>query len=124
MESTEATRARAQAVLDYIVMHPEQHSQETWCTDFENPTSCGTTMCIAGTTLFLEDPRMLVSRHHRGNATYSEAASDLLGLNEEEGDAIFYDMNNQRALDKLIKVANGKEFDKDDFEYPDPHPEP
>jgi hypothetical protein len=120
----EDTKAMAQAVVDYIESHPDKHEQASWFgkkftgPDGEednmgfayeqtvSPTACGTTMCVAGTALWLDAgmPDKIVI------PTFpDELAAPLLGLNEEEAYALFFNMDESRALDMLRALANGDE---------------
>lgn len=107
MFTTEETRATAQAVLDYIHEHPEKHNQ----LDFFGVNGCGTTMCIAGTVLFLEYG---VSTSNQAGAistgSYSDMAGPLLGLeNDDETDWLFYEMDNELAIQKLKHLVVGEQ---------------
>lgn len=120
MESTEETRALAQKTLDYIHSNPEGHDQRDFFPDADATTgSCGTTMCIAGTALAIKHNfnfnriREVAIYHPR---SYEGAGGDALGLNEDEAQAIFYDMDNERALQKLKKVVVGEGFTDEDYE--------
>jgi hypothetical protein len=112
MISTPETRKVAQDALDYIIANPEQHSQHTWCSD--NPTllpestnMCGTTMCIAGTVAYVTGGvRALVEGYYYG---FLNLAEGLLGLNSEESNSIFYNMNDSSAIDQLNAIAQGDE---------------
>jgi hypothetical protein len=108
MQSTEQTRARAQEVLDYIHEHPERHDQNHWIKDPDS-TGCGTSMCVAGTATWLE---------HGSKAIHLDSeieASKLFGLSYWECQVLFYDMDKERAVQKLKKVVVGEEFSKEDF---------
>lgn len=108
MQSTTETRARAQAVLDYIAKYPDKHFQGSWN---HNPdsTGCGTSMCIGGTATWLEYGVKSL------NLNTELEASRLLGLSPIEADILFYDMNEKNALRKLEKVAAGEPFTEEDF---------
>ncbi|AGT20726.1 hypothetical protein PBI_DYLAN_96 [Mycobacterium phage Dylan] len=101
----------AKIVLDWAEKHPDNHDQDTW--GYRGDTECGTTMCIAGTACVV-DPNTEVrwlglSMHNtvrvRGKRTATTAieirAADLLGLDEEQAAHLFFDTNNEEALDFL-----------------------
>ena len=109
MKSTENTRELAQRVLDYIHEHPENHDQKSI-------QSCGTNMCIAGTTAFIlyghEADVILWSGYtndqgHRG----LEKMATPLGLSDLEMRDLFYGtMNNEQAVQKLKHVIVGEDW--------------
>lgn len=114
MESTEETRARAQAVLDYIHDNPERHEQGDWCSTKDSPDNmCGTTMCIAGTALFLHHGSL--QWYFDGMGNFSERAGELLGLDWIERDVLFYQMNNEKAVQLLKKVVVGEDFSPEEM---------
>lgn len=123
---TEGTKAMAQDVVDYIVENPERHNQANWVVSVDDGTQhqvvdaikkvkeegvCGTTMCIAGTAIYLKygveglvragDPRSTLHFEHVGAA--------LLGLDDEESRALFFEMDNDKAIDATVAIANGDE---------------
>lgn len=62
MKVTEQTKGIARAVLDYIAVYPERHDQSNWLAenghelyaDAVTPENiCNTTMCAAGTAVFV-----------------------------------------------------------------------
>ena len=115
MKSTAETRALANAVIQYINDNPEKHDQGNWFTQadaFSN--SCGTSMCIAGTALALRfnfDYREILKYVESSVDGFSGAAAPLLGLDtEDEKDILFYEMDNESALQKLKKVAVGEQL--------------
>lgn len=109
MNSTRATRAHAQDILDYISEHPDEHDQNNWVTgtipeDATPETGCGTTMCVAGTSIFLKHgPAML----NDPIDLYSTLAGVELGLNAVEKEALFYSMSNAQAVEALEAIAAG-----------------
>lgn len=105
MKNTPENRVHAQAVLDYIAAHPEKHDQGNWF----HGEGCGTTMCIGGTATWLEYGKKSLDM----NTEY--AAAHLLGLSISEREVLFYEMDRERALAKLEKVAKGEPLTKNDF---------
>jgi hypothetical protein len=112
MNITPETQAMAQAVLDYIHEHPEDHDQAT----FWRPTDCGTSMCIAGTALNIaygvtcvNDFFDIVNPEPTNEVIgISDAAGRLLGLeNPAEHDLIFYEYNNEAAIQQLKHLVTG-----------------
>lgn len=128
MISTPDTRAMAQGVLDYIHEHPEDHNQRVF---FSDPEGCGTSMCIAGTTIALIDSelaeRLRAEYWHPVNGdvgAYSagwhieNAAARALGLSKPESVFVFYDFDNESAVQKLKSIVVGESlcFDEPEFE--------
>lgn len=116
MRVTEDTKKYARKALAYIEKHPEQHDQGHWIERGEAfaalPGDCGTTMCVAGTVNFLKNgPLEAYSLRHQSEYI----ARDLLGLSLGEVEVLFYEMDKDRALAKLRKVAAGEQFDRDDY---------
>jgi hypothetical protein len=108
MKSTEQTRALAQQVLDFIHDNPERHDQESWNDGPLDQNGCGTAMCIAGTA------NALFHGVDAINYIAGVEAVKLLGL-DHEASVIFYEMDNDRAIQKLKKIIVGEEFSKEDF---------
>lgn len=131
---TEETKATAQAVLDYLIMNPEKHDQTAWAGithDTEDfPTYfwsthneateenlCGTTMCVAGTAVYLSDGIEGLNACGQGaiggtNATqetWVRRGAELLGLDMVEANVLFFTLDNDKAIDMLVAVANGDE---------------
>ena len=107
MISTPETRKMAQDVLDFIEANPEMHNQS----HFFSENACGTTMCVAGTAAHL---KFGWNSEDDGNAEI--AAQGLLGFDDfEESELVFYEMDKQRALNKVRKMAAGIPFEGDDF---------
>lgn len=109
MKSTKATRLLAQQVGNFIEAHPEAHDQDSWIYE-DSSTVCGTTMCIAGTAAFLVNgldfkATLDAVRNHGG---WEQYGSELLGLDSEEAEVVFYAEND--AAKKYIKrIAKGRQ---------------
>ncbi|AXH69202.1 hypothetical protein SEA_RYADEL_105 [Mycobacterium phage Ryadel] len=100
----------AKIVLDWAEKHPGHHDQNSW--GYRGDTECGTTMCIAGTACVV-DPNtevrwfslsmrnMVKVRGARTTTAIEIRAADLLGLDEEQAEHLFFDTNNKEALDFL-----------------------
>lgn len=104
-------------VYDHIEAHPEQWDQGTWA--LEAP--CGTSMCFAGTTVFLKGFNLLFEgpdedryrealyckKPHGKRWDISNKAQQLLGLTEVERAVLFLDVstdiNDLRNTIDLIK---------------------
>lgn len=114
------TKANAQATLDYILMNPENHDQSTWVGQTENfnwdeyesqngyteSNMCGTTMCAAGTILYL---KMGMDGLNLGSS-FSSHAAPYFGLeNVAEINAIFLNMSEYNVVMQLTALANGDE---------------
>lgn len=110
MQSTPETRAHAQEILDYIHANPEKHDQAYFFTG--NPNMCGTTMCIAGTSVFLKNAKTF---DDMPMGAFADKAAANLGLSMAESEVVFFEMDEERAIQKLKKVVVGEEFSKEDF---------
>ncbi len=109
MHSTPQTRAHAQDVLDYITAHPEKHNQSKFTYLVDRETGCGTTMCVAGTSNWLMHGKEAM------NFLDQDEAIEFLGLGYDEAEVLFYEMSEERAVQKLKKIVVGEEFSKEDF---------
>lgn len=90
----------AQAVLEIIRLHPEQHGQQTW----EEHVSCGTTRCVGGWAQFLHYETVDVEfAPGRGR--------QLLGLDTVDAYRLFYGTSNSEAVHALEYVAKGDRID-------------
>lgn len=132
MHPDQIYRERAEAVFNFINTHPDVHDQDYYVSDGpdahdltiesltpESEDFCGTTMCIAGTAAFLQAGSMkgvqdLVNQYD----DWGECGADLLGLDHREADAIFNDMDETRALQKLKKVVVGEPLNDADLYGP------
>lgn len=120
--------ARRQKVLGHIVAHPEDHDQEQWET---HSPSCGTQRCVAGWAVHFEAPQ---SRHlegamqyvadrdniHYDYITFSNIGRHLLGLTYAEADELFFEVDNEQAVELLRQYAAGSN-DVVHTESYDPH---
>lgn len=122
MKSTEQTRAAAQAVLDYIHTYPEAHDQEVVKGEAATTTPCGTSMCIAGTAIALKnnikslldwedywDEKDLGAQSH-SDAAWVKEAREILGLDEDEAIDLFFEYDEETAVQKLKHVVVGEEW--------------
>lgn len=136
MHSTPETRQNAQAVLDYLEKNPNQHRQNFFWAPKDQPQTltdeaqaewisrldelkkpiehnvCDTTMCIAGTAVFLNEgiPGLVscISAEYE-DVSFINKGADYLGLDDSEAQELFYTMSEQSALDALRAVAEGNE---------------
>lgn len=117
MLSNEETRANAQAVVDYIIEHPENHKQREYFgkmtdsgleSDYDlSENACGTTMCIAGTHLFLKyGTRATKIFLASVNGSIKDAGNDL-GLEGMERFKLFHEANEDTAFDLINALAQG-----------------
>lgn len=113
-----ANKEACQRVLDWTLAHPEHHDQRTW--------ACDTTLCMAGTAIMLEHygetrtrelalsgtgtlelSNALAFKHNGG---YGEQAQELLGLTEDQADALFRaSLPNDEAVRMLKEIINEEE---------------
>ena len=110
MKVTPETQAHAQEILDYHMMNPGLHDQDSW---FETPDNkgrvteenvCGTTMCIAGTSVFLKEG---IEGLNNAHGRYVEKGQSNLGLAYEEANDLFYDTTNEQSMDAVRAIAAG-----------------
>jgi hypothetical protein len=110
MKSTIETREMAQKVVDYIGDNPERHSQSWFCSGWEDEGMCDTTMCIAGTAVFLEGgSEALVEGRQNGVKWWTDNGARILGLNKNEALNLFYCMDNEAAVAATVAIAQGDE---------------
>jgi hypothetical protein len=128
MKFTEKTMAMAQRVRDYIIQHPEKHEQSAWVGQRDRNSNyvryfgnvneknfCNTTMCIAGTAIFLEEGIPGLQRAAGSidtldayNSGWYQQAMPLLGLEtDNEAEMLFGNMDNNNAFDMLGALADG-----------------
>jgi hypothetical protein len=126
MKVTNETRALAYEILAYWLRF-NRHSQGSWVGSDEPPiytekvgkqevNVCGSTMCAAGTAVFLSTTpkKFLKAAQNRFNddGWWEEKAGGLLGLDQGEAHKLFY--SNVTTAKKLMRaVAEG---DKDEFD--------
>lgn len=110
MNITPEVQDMARDVLDYINKHPDEHNQATWV--------CSTTMCVGGTAVVLHYGNRSLSKINRGLGfldnnfkNYSDLAYPLLGFeHKNESCWLFYEMDNEAAIQKLKLIAAGDTF--------------
>lgn len=114
MNVTEETKEHAQHILNYITMFPERHEQSTWVEvpigiyrdDLTEDNFCGTTMCIAGTSVFLTEG---VEGLRRPTSDFEDIAAERLGLSSVEAHDLFYNTDNDTAKVMLKAIVDGDE---------------
>jgi len=125
MQVTDETKSLAQEIVDYFHTYPERHEQDTWVFLHDGKDDevylpveeylteanvCNTTMCIAGSAVFLTRP---LSEFKKFYSTPGEdydweiVGGRLLGLESNEAFWLFYDTNNATAIDAVTAIANG-----------------
>lgn len=120
MQVTEQTKAMAQAVVDYHLKYPGRHEQASWIggpsyrykMTVTEQNLCDTTMCAAGTAVFVEQGIEGLNRCIDVNACgiWESEGARILGLTtDEEIQALFYDVSNEEAMDGLRAIAAGDE---------------
>ena len=115
---TMANIKRLHAVLDHITEHPEEHRQQSWRTEKEG---CGTRMCFAGHTVVMFGPQAgmtgwaePVFENRLEGKMYGSVvvdnvevdvetfAADLLGLDHDQQQALFYSMGGVIELREVV----------------------
>lgn len=121
MKVTDSTKFIATEILDYLERFPERHNQNQWVTDagdvdkLSTTQMCNSTMCIAGTAVWLTTPLKEFKNlaYRNDEESFEKKAASLLGLDATEADQLFYTEDEAQALDALRAVAEG---DEDEFE--------
>lgn len=107
---TEQTKKMAQDIYDYFIMNPEKHEQASFTGGPETSFTgniCNTTMCIAGAAAWLHGGRQLVAECLEGEQDFEDVGSTLLGLDEAEAHRVFYNMNEEKARQQVLAIAQG-----------------
>lgn len=101
-----------QKIYDQITQHPETHDQG----HFEAEWHCGTTRCIAGWAVIMHYGLYSLYDSNvpmRGRITDSgylsgtaNTAAGILGLSDDQAHELFYEMNNEKAVDLCSYYAN------------------
>lgn len=124
MEITAEAQELAGKILDYIEEHPEQHNQKYWVRNArfgdrdDAPTAlrkakevnfCGTTMCIAGTAVFLGIPEENWDKVD----SVEHTARELLGIDEyDDAHHLFYsDDETSKRLIRAMAEGDEAEFE-------------
>lgn len=118
MEVTKETKAVAAGVVNYLEKYPERHNQTTWFRAGDRAVSygvtdeniCGTTMCIAGATMFLtEGMERFTDYISIGNDArdWERDAGKRLGLHADEAHWLFHTVDNDVALEAVKAIADG-----------------
>ncbi|GIF08715.1 hypothetical protein [Actinoplanes siamensis] len=124
---------RAYAVLDQIDARPELHNQSAWF--HRTIGGCGTAACFAGWTSLLAGDEPLWTHDYQnqtdaviggGKRRYIEArATELLGIDPDQADALFYGGNTREDLGRLVEQIFGPRPGPPNrwaAMIPDPHP--
>lgn len=101
----------AKDVYDYLIKHPERHRQSDWVmtggvvgTIAGDISLCNTTMCAAGTSVFLKQgPAALIEAYQEDGV--GELAQSNLGLTTLEAEDLFFNMNEEDVLERLREIA-------------------
>ena len=106
--------ANAQVLVDYFEAHPERHRQIKWVAqngddvmrvDDVEKNFCGTTMCIAGAAAYFMSDTATFKELVEGDESWARVGGRILGLDEDEAEKLFYNLDNASALDMLRAVA-------------------
>lgn len=121
MNTTLETQALARSVYDYLIENPEKHDQGSFVgmrdednivNDYDGSVDegnfCNTTLCAAGTTVWLNGGLSAVNRCLSEN-NFENVAGSLLGLDDAEQWDLFFDAAEETALKLLLAVAEGDE---------------
>lgn len=114
----DSTKAIAQKVDDYFLVHPERHDQNNWAAleddeyravEIDDENVCNTTMCVAGSAVFVSRPIHEFRAFAGGSNSWEDEGAVLLGLDGDEAEWLFYDTSNEIAIDAVRAIANGDE---------------
>ena len=113
--------------MEFIEANPDGWDQDTWASKGTlNGSACGSTMCFAGTTVFLagakiqyvahpDHPNYLQAEHcvtpEGSMVAIEDYATELLGLTDAQADDIFYsdsDMNPQEMRAWVEEIVGEK----------------
>lgn len=117
MNVTEQTKSLAQKIYDYFLEHPERHNQNFFVATDESGNDnlteenlCNSTMCIAGSAVFLTEGFEGIEECRRiGGTNFEDRGAELLGLDFSEAMNLFYCMDNDAARDAVMAIAAGDE---------------
>lgn len=133
MKVTNETRALAHEILAYWLRF-NRHEQSHWVRDQEpqvytekangqKMNVCGSTMCAAGTAVFLtsttKEFKTAVFENYYDQMWWTEKAGGLLGLDDREAHDIFHS-DNDTAKKCMAAIADGDEarlHDILDYDY-------
>jgi len=116
MKNKRKHRVLAKRILGYIQAFPDRHDQDSYVGNedevLDTGNICNTTMCVAGTAVYLDGGtpalRRLI-RHDEDGDLFFDSGRKLLGLTHEEARDLFHCYNNKAALKMLKAVAKGDE---------------
>lgn len=124
MRVTNETQALAHEILAYWLRF-NRHDQNNWVGEEEplittekvgkaEVNVCNTTMCAAGTAVFLTtSPKKFLKfakEHYADDWLWTHRAGDLLGLDSEEAYKVFH-ADNATAKKLMGAIANGDEVE-------------
>lgn len=111
----------ARVVLNIVREFPQHHLQNFFQIEeiqrfgryrrHTTPDKCGTTRCIAGWAQYV----------HEGivNSDVEAKAALFLGLDGEDSEALFFTMEEDKAVAALCYVADGRRIDWEELEFRD-----
>lgn len=127
MKVTEDTKQLAKEILNYWKLF-NHHDQNMWVGEEEPVISkvkignaevkvCNTTMCAAGTAVFLrvskKEFKRLAMFHFSDDEEWVERGRELLGLSTREAHSLFFsDDATAKKLMKAIAKGDQEKFDK------------
>jgi len=106
-------------VRNQITMDPQSHYQSAW-ENLDGPAWCGTTRCMAGWAIHLATGRTVQDVCNYGEGLQgarddwthpADLGAELLGLDDNEAAALFYELDNKEALavlDELIEKGKNQ----------------
>lgn len=101
-------------ILAQVTAHPETHDQSTWV---ETSPYCGTTRCAAGWAVALSKGenegdydfrrRYVRERNLHFGWSYGNVGQHLLGIDDDQADALFYGADDAEAVELIREYAAG-----------------
>lgn len=103
----------AQAILDIVRLHPENHDQRDWVVENRVQANgmCNTTLCVAGWAQWLHEGN--VCDAESGTRDVEHAAAEYLDISFEDADYLFYHCTDAGAVAALEYLVRGEPIDWD-----------
>lgn len=113
----------AQAILDLLRLEPALHRQRTWERDYIDDgalvqpgatETCGTTRCVGGWAIWLHHGSVQAATGDE-DSTARAIAQELLGIDYEDAESLFYYTTETMAIAALEAIAEGRPINWDDI---------
>lgn len=100
-------RTTAQLILDQITEYPETHDQD----DFEDVSefrNCATKRCVAGWAVHFNGYKVTNVVNFDTYDAVADLGRQLLGLDQDEAEWLFYRASNETAAEAVRQLAAGE----------------